>query len=114
MQSMILARLLATRDLLLNRYSHHISILNLQYAHRLSPREKNDAMVSLCCIISVVVFKTLTLSTIAMAGLTAGSISSAMAQTPARNPSTGANQGAMGASSSGGNMSSSSSGGGMS
>src|ERR1039457_7119279 len=57
MQSMILARLLATRDLLLNRYSHHISILNLQFAHRLSPREKNDAMISLCCIISVVVFR---------------------------------------------------------
>src|ERR1035438_8821928 len=57
MQSMIVARLLATRDLLLNRYSHHISILNLQFAHRLSPREKNDAMISLCCIISVVVFR---------------------------------------------------------
>jgi Glutathione-dependent formaldehyde-activating enzyme len=54
----VVARLLATLDLLLDRYSHYLSILNLQLAHRLSPREKNEAMISLCCIIYVVVFKT--------------------------------------------------------
>jgi hypothetical protein len=57
MQSVIVARLLATSDLLLNRYSHHLSILDLQLAHRLSPREKNGAIISRCCIIYVVVFK---------------------------------------------------------
>src|SRR6266702_2943774 len=56
MQSVIVARLLATSDLLLNRYSHHLSILDLQLAHRLSPREKNGAIISRCCIIYVVVF----------------------------------------------------------
>src|SRR5258707_10525516 len=41
MQSMIVTRLLAPSDLLLDRYSHHLGILDLQFAHRLSPREKN-------------------------------------------------------------------------
>src|SRR5579863_1306028 len=56
MQSVIVARLLATSDLLLDRYSHHLSILDLQLAHRLSPRQKNDAIISRCCIIYVAVF----------------------------------------------------------
>src|SRR5882724_5240381 len=56
MQSVVVTRLLATSDLLLDRYSHHFGVLNLQLAHRLSPREKNDAMISLCCITYVVVF----------------------------------------------------------
>jgi hypothetical protein len=61
MQSVIVARLLATSDLLLDRNSHHFSILDLQLAHRLSPREKNDAIISRCCIIYVVVFRRLTI-----------------------------------------------------
>src|SRR6266850_7618667 len=56
MQSVVVTRLLATSDLLLDHYSHHLSVLNLQLAHRLSPREKNDAMITSCCIIYVVVF----------------------------------------------------------
>jgi hypothetical protein len=56
MQSVVVTRLLATPDFLLDRYSHHLSVLNLQLAHRLSPREKSGAMIASCCIISVVVF----------------------------------------------------------
>src|SRR5271154_3058343 len=55
-QSVVVARLLATLNLLLDRYSHHLSILDLQLAHRLSPGEKNEAIISLCCIIYVVMF----------------------------------------------------------
>src|SRR5579863_9837975 len=56
MQSVIVARLLATSDLLLDRNSHHLSVLDLQLAHRLSPREKNDTIIPLCCIIYVAMF----------------------------------------------------------
>ncbi|HEX3837844.1 MAG TPA: hypothetical protein VHW25_12850, partial [Steroidobacteraceae bacterium] len=45
-----------TLNLLLDRYSHHLGVLNLQLAHRLPPREKNEAIIALCCIIYVVVF----------------------------------------------------------
>jgi type I restriction enzyme S subunit len=41
----------------LDRNSHYLSILDLQLAHRLSPREKDEAMISPCCITYVVVFK---------------------------------------------------------
>jgi len=46
MQSVIVTRLLAASDLLLDRYSHHLGILDLQLAHRLSPREKVRAIIS--------------------------------------------------------------------
>jgi integrase/recombinase XerD len=45
-QSVIVTRFLATSDLLLDRYSHHLGILDLQLAHRLSPREKICAIIS--------------------------------------------------------------------
>ena len=38
-QAMVVARLLASPDLLLNGDSHYLSILDLQLAHRPSPRE---------------------------------------------------------------------------
>lgn len=56
MRSMVVTRLLAAGDLLLNRYSHHFGILDLQLMRRLSPGTNNDAMISSCCIIYVVVF----------------------------------------------------------
>ncbi len=40
MQSMVIMRLLITSSLLLDRYSYHLTILDLQFAHLLSPRDK--------------------------------------------------------------------------
>jgi hypothetical protein len=55
-QSVVVARLLTTLNLLLDRYSRHLSILDLQLAHRLYLREKNRAMIPQCCILYVVMF----------------------------------------------------------
>jgi ribosomal protein L16 Arg81 hydroxylase len=54
---MVVTRFLATGNLLLQGYSHHFRISDLQFAHRPPPGEVNDAIISSCCIIYDVTFK---------------------------------------------------------
>src|SRR5271168_2466308 len=81
-QSVVVARLLATLNLLLDRYSHHLSILDLQLAHRLSPGEKNEAIISPCCIIYVVAFSPGTIDTPILGPLPKEAIAQIVASIP--------------------------------